>query len=351
MTHPRRAFTLIEILIAVLILALGLLGLGAVFPAVIREQRIGADALNGAQAAAQARAVLLSWDYNGAMNPPPPPPPPPAPQPPPRDFWRNWRDSAATGGLNRVEFEHGEFFVPAIDLPGAQGASPSSTEMGIPGSIYNSFSLPLRERLFPFGPQAQDPHLVWDIAVHRLSDAVPGNPASNDPVQVVLFVRRVDPRLRVPRTQTLYQQFIASGAARRVPVGIVAATGLPTLDGTGTYAPPITIPVRFHSTLVRPDRDRLYFETGGLGTLSAAQWAIVSQIGQKLVDNLGTVHSVVGFGEDPMLGHFVKIDPPVPAFISENQAAPSAASGGVIQQVVLTPQVPVAVSVFTVVNP
>ena len=43
----KRAFSLVEVLIAVLVLALGLLGLGAIFPAVISEQRRSFDSITG----------------------------------------------------------------------------------------------------------------------------------------------------------------------------------------------------------------------------------------------------------------------------------------------------------------
>ena len=48
--HPiasARAFTLVEVLMAVLILAIGLLGLGAVLPMVVRQQRDSADGTFG----------------------------------------------------------------------------------------------------------------------------------------------------------------------------------------------------------------------------------------------------------------------------------------------------------------
>jgi prepilin-type N-terminal cleavage/methylation domain-containing protein len=54
----RRGFSLIEILVSILILALGLLGLGAVFPVVIREQRLASDNISGTIAGNNVRAVL-----------------------------------------------------------------------------------------------------------------------------------------------------------------------------------------------------------------------------------------------------------------------------------------------------
>ncbi len=58
----RRAFTLIEVLIGVLILALGLLGLGAIIPVVVREQRAAADAGLGVTVANSAQKYLTSLE-------------------------------------------------------------------------------------------------------------------------------------------------------------------------------------------------------------------------------------------------------------------------------------------------
>ena len=73
-----RAFTLIEVLIAILVLAIGLLGLGAVFPAVIAEQRNAFAVIEGENTASSAEAMLsnrefldfalLSQDFNRPMR-------------------------------------------------------------------------------------------------------------------------------------------------------------------------------------------------------------------------------------------------------------------------------------------
>ena len=57
-TH--RAFTLIEVLIAILILALGLLGLGAVFPVVITQQRNANAVVEGESVASMAESIVRS---------------------------------------------------------------------------------------------------------------------------------------------------------------------------------------------------------------------------------------------------------------------------------------------------
>jgi prepilin-type N-terminal cleavage/methylation domain-containing protein len=58
--NHRPAFTLIEVLIGVMVLALGLLGLGAVIPVVVRQQRQSMEAQLGLEAAKAARAYLTA---------------------------------------------------------------------------------------------------------------------------------------------------------------------------------------------------------------------------------------------------------------------------------------------------
>lgn len=58
-SHRARGFSLIEILISILILALGLLGLGALFPVIIREQRAATEQVSGVIAMNNLRAEIL----------------------------------------------------------------------------------------------------------------------------------------------------------------------------------------------------------------------------------------------------------------------------------------------------
>ncbi len=57
-TRSRSAFTLIEVLISVIVLAIGLVGLAAVFPAVITQQRNATDLSAGLRAGASGEALL-----------------------------------------------------------------------------------------------------------------------------------------------------------------------------------------------------------------------------------------------------------------------------------------------------
>jgi hypothetical protein len=62
------AFTLVEILISIMILALGVLGLGVLFPVVIREQRMGVDASTGIVVANTAKDYLTTPLWGGALK-------------------------------------------------------------------------------------------------------------------------------------------------------------------------------------------------------------------------------------------------------------------------------------------
>lgn len=64
--HLRTAFSLIEILVSILILSLGLLGLGALFPVVIREQRTATDNVLGTIAGNNLRAMIAGELASGA---------------------------------------------------------------------------------------------------------------------------------------------------------------------------------------------------------------------------------------------------------------------------------------------
>lgn len=385
MQNSRGGFSLIEVLIGVLILALGLLGLAAVFPVVVRQQRTAADQTQGLAVARNAEAYLRSHTLtsqrsvanaaapNGGLLA--------ANDPIPiinrrgLDMLR-YQGVTATNPYSTWSYNSGNPLLPGgWELPTYTLRS-NTPDRGImmiarTGQSAN-VSVPQRDRLWPAPYSGMDarvddvryanePRYVWDVAMRRVD---PGTPTSvaDDGIQFAVFVRRVDGSIRVARrdnvndpldplrrlrsTRSLRLADVLTGdqlgqgvvavqpAEGRVAVAVTnnSTSPVPTLNGEGEYA----VPIRASVTLIDDP------EGAGLTRLAVAgatdvEKRLVRQPGQKLIDNLGNVYTVVKADEDLSS---VFISPAASA-----NAAALAASGAL--QVVFTPQVPAAVHVFT----
>lgn len=391
------AFTLVEILISILILALGVLGLGALFPVIIREQRLGTDAAAGVSASNSARAILTQSEWGAGLG---------AVGGSQHPILLNYGASAGTQFLWNVlrnpnylsdthatdlvqkglgkgyragqpgSFQYygqGEWYTTVVDpvtgtlklgYPDVNNAALSISGTGnvyfgntalCPGWV----NVPLTTRLYPAG---NEPQFVWDVAFQRVSDFEHTHDPIDDPIRAAIFVRRLDPRLRA--AGSTIREAIAGGAL--LPVGEDAATGNPTLDGTGQYSTIKTCEIEFYfnpSTPSMNHRDRLYQPQGwvyGQPANLARMWALMKQPGQKLVDNLGNVYTVVGSGTEAGVGtgEYLKIDPPVPESVTAQRAAPAVNETSTyadayyakraIRQVAFTPQIPVSVTLVEV---
>jgi prepilin-type N-terminal cleavage/methylation domain-containing protein len=324
-----RGFTLVEVLIGVLVMALGLLGLGAIIPVIVREQRIASDATLGVTAASDARALFDARpDFNpqntGAGTVP-------------VTAWNLWLDDqrwSPLSGPGAFEFEP---WGPELLPDGTLEFAIASTG----GSPAFRARLTVADRLWPVG--SRKPAFVWDMVARRLpgeAAATPWPSPEMQQLQVAVFVRRLDQNIRVPAGSTLFDVVTANaGINSRFPVAVDPSSGLPTNNGLGAYAQPIV--TRASIGFISPGnvRDRLVIS----GTQNEIDLA--SATGQKLVDNLGNVYTVRGVPETPSQAGEVVIEPPVPPSVDPANA------GNVLTQVVFTPQVPAAVRVFTVTRP
>ncbi len=398
-----RGFTLIEILIAVIILALGLLGLGVVFPVVIREQKIAQDRISGTLAENNIRAMLAGmgnlnlppqiddndyaagtltldytgwaafkedWHYYKALNSGA------ALRPDGRPNFTNtfelsrdglwvtdWSDNRRAPSAGDEFRRSGNVQIVGADSSEAAVASEFPPAMlaefvakfGNAGRYQRRFSelsIPLSQRLDPAASPTDDtPKYVWDFVVRRKLE-------SDDPraLQVAVFVRRVDPRLRpIPRPSAtagnleipVREQLLSTrlaAANQRLPLG-EEVDGLPTLDGTDgsgglRYSGVHAVRADFTADAVDPvfrkrDRIRLMPNSGGPN-----DEALIRQIGQRVVDNLGNTYTVVGND-----GEYIRVDPPVPTTVLNTAADPMLES---IRQLAFTPQVPVTVFIMEV---
>lgn len=371
----RPAFSLIEVLVAILILALGLLGLGAVFPAVILQQRSAVDAIEGESAASIAEAILQSspeiisfkshlLETDGG-------------------YW-SWFDPEGDFGRDQ-SFPAGDIRYEWV-IPQPQGDTTYSGWPEAPGPRNGNFGdyatgiwyvnqaaatlpdltkpleynqvLTVADRLVPQPYTGKDPQYVWDIAARR-------QPGTNRP-QVAIFVRHIDSRLRVPAGSAL--SHVLSGGALGanyplLPVAIDGGTGQPAVDNGDpqfVYAAIQTLQVQ-----VRQDHlDWLIFEDA-TNFLMDTSISFATKPGQKLVDNTGTVRTVLGppaFDSSIAIlsdlnARVVRVDPPFQFSqgvdrtgnlnATDNDPTTDAERASWVRQVIFTPRTPVTIRMVT----
>jgi prepilin-type N-terminal cleavage/methylation domain-containing protein len=367
-----RGFSMVELLMAVLILGLGLLGLGAIMPVVVRQQQIGADQTQGTTAARAGRGFVVG---NAQVD---------------AGFWSRWARTLPDNTPTSIEGgqqarddrwrnllpENGDWFIPTIDVDtnrifiGRQGGQENAGQ----GIFRREFAVPIamNDRLFPSASAALgQPQFVWDVAFRRmgrrnLTTTPVLQERGYDRVQMALIVRRVDGFVRTEKPAPNAPEsardplFVAFGdptlaqARRRWPVARDTSTGLPTLDGRfdgiESYAHPLVVPVRFE---IGPagERDRLVLEPSGISSFGVTYDgdALAAQLitsGQTFIDNLGNVYSVLGADTRVATQYAVRISPPVPpgVAVTDNNNPAS------LRTVLVTPQSPASVLV-EVLNP
>lgn len=324
------AFSLIEVMLGVLILALGLLGLAALMPAVVAQQRNASNTTLGVSAMESAMSFLMKRpDLNvkgTSANP--------------RGLGEWFWD---TGWSNSPRY----LWAPPIEV--------DDDGLFRLGSGADEVIIPVRERLWPSIGSGRDmPIFVWDLLARRVapgSDAQAVNQTGDSnllqhafkpEIELVVFVRRIDSAIRPTGGSTIWEA-ISGPSQNLVAVGEDEASGLPTLNGTGIYSRPKLYNVEFNAVSGEP-RNMLELK-GGIsisgGPSEDTLRDFLARPGQKIVDNLGNIYSVVGLDEDN--ADFLIIDPPVPQWVADSDKGEAWRT---IQQVAFTLQVPAAVQVF-----
>jgi prepilin-type N-terminal cleavage/methylation domain-containing protein len=406
----RAGFSLIEVLIGVLVLSLGLLGLGAIIPVVIREQRQAVTTTLGTAAARAAKEYLLQrpdldpstpFLFNQTVHP----------NVPVAtigwDVWlldeRNWSPTATynaqmsylwepfhvlTSGARPPEF----FLDPSDATASGWGRVGGDCGWHVPragGNPNLECTISLADRLWPNasvqgesalapGKDPYRPQFVWDFIGRRLPTRA-GDPRQ---MQVAIFVRQLDLNVRVPRgnhsggpasgtpitlrdvvLDTLNDSPNSPSAA--VPVCSQSAsattsvrylpTNTGTLPGGGVNYSEVITTVYVDFDKNEPGRLELFTDPDGSAPLPRDdnRWKLVSQSGQKVLDNLGNVYTVRGIPDDlepqAQEQNAILIDPPVAASVPDPASNGYSRYGvGSLRQIVFTPQIPAAVEVFTI---
>lgn len=358
LTSRRRGFTLVEILIAVLVLSLGLLGLAAVFPVVAREQRIAVDETRAVEAASAAESWLRSHEslrFRAVL--------PPRQGQGPNDGidtphgWDAWRrDLNWSRDGEWVLIDENNSFMASTGQQ--QGIDFGDIELTL-SDAGDELLLRVGDRLWPRTTSFSvgRPRMVWDFVARRVPTRFTASgqvqPSAFDPVQIAVFVRTIDARLlslpderRGNRTITLFDRLAdpeVDAGRRRVAVAVRPAgaeAGRPTGDGFGDYGHIVRLDIDPSVNFAPPTgagvtgqfpRDRIPVVDS-----NAVLYQQLARPGQKFVDRLGVVYTVRGVDTER---NALIVDPPVPGTISSSRE---------LGEAVFVPQTPSAVRIVTV---
>jgi len=355
MVHRSAGFSLVEVLIAIFVLAIGLLGVAAVFPAVVRQQRTATDAvqgisiqrsveelLRGHSELSEANVTTSDAEGNQLLSP------------------RGW--ALIAGDAN---FSRGGDWAAANEV--AAGAGPSAPGISLDtangdmfvgsNGAFGSIRIPLAERLIPrpSSGSSVEPRFVWDFIARRVAagekPVIRDNGTSSnfskyddDTLQLAVFVRRIDSGIRTPGGRSLGDVLTADNRSV-VPVA-EDRDGRPTFDGYGRGTAPRYSPIRTTNVSVVRNADTqrwmLNVVTADQATSFAALRPHFEQLGQKFVDSRGMVHEVVRVNRDVSPVQLT-IDPALASGLVID------AQGAVMSpEVYFTSQVPASVSVVTI---
>lgn len=346
-------FSLIEVLIAIVVLALGLLGLAAVFPVVVTQQRQATDSVQGVSMERTVADALLNdgrltqptLNNTGTF-------------PPPQALRRGWDIIVHDANWS----PYGEW-VLAPDT----SASTSMEYSAAGGVVFRNgstdvFTVGMVERLTPQAESvgaATEPRYVWDFVTRRQPGGLPRLYApgdardaarvADDNVQVAMFVRRIDPGIRKPVITNPPPGGLPSVLAAAIRAGLVApvavdpSTGVPTGNGVGAYSQVTSFTYTVAQTGLKSSTIYVYSDQ-----VNSPLRPYAMQVGQKFVDQLGVVHTVRRIVTGTTPGDTRRLAVIEPAVSTEALNVFLTEQGSSTYQMIYTPQVPVAVVVNTV---
>ncbi|HRQ73009.1 MAG TPA: hypothetical protein PLU35_08280 [Phycisphaerales bacterium] len=311
-------FSLVEVLIAVFVLALGLLGLGAVFPVVVREQRIASDATLGLGAMNSIKSELNARSDLRRFNPST------------GQFEGGWVEWISNTTQQRgLPYDNSSGGWPGWNTPPIDAKTGTITL----GTGTSEVEILVGSRLFP-APHTEglDPRFVWDFVGKRIPRGDPNDP-SDDALMVALFLRRIDPGIRLPvqvgaGTISLARALTDDSlkdADRRSPVG-ARRDGTPSNNGLSelgrrNYSRPLVaelFPDFLGPGVGQTQRDLIALSDAMPAQQRRQYEQMLGQTGQRFVDAQGNVYRVVSATVvNPTLPMVIRIDPPIPMILQD----------------------------------